>query len=111
MIQCLHWGRGLIPTPGVYSAAIPLGKGFTYIIQSPQMGLKTGGSVSVHTRKIPSCFSKKSCLLWRRACERERERERETLICYNTPEKSIRKRYSKVKDKKKVSVLKGTYGV
>ena len=29
VIQCLHWGRGSFPTPGVYSAAIPLGKGFT----------------------------------------------------------------------------------
>ena len=27
VIQCLHWGRGSTPTPGVYSAAIPLGKG------------------------------------------------------------------------------------
>ena len=26
-IQCLHWGRGLIPAPGVCSAAIPLGEG------------------------------------------------------------------------------------
>ena len=29
VIQCLHWGRGSIPTPGAHSAAIPLGKGFT----------------------------------------------------------------------------------
>ena len=29
MIMCLHWGIGLIPSPGVYSVAIPMGKGFT----------------------------------------------------------------------------------
>ena len=29
VIQCLHWGRDLIPTPGVYSVAIPLGKEIT----------------------------------------------------------------------------------
>ena len=27
--MCLHWARGLVPTPGTDSAAIPLGKGFT----------------------------------------------------------------------------------
>ena len=29
LTSILHWGRGLIPTPGCYSAAIPLGKGLT----------------------------------------------------------------------------------
>ena len=29
VIQCFHVGRGSIPTPGVYSAAIPLGKELT----------------------------------------------------------------------------------
>ena len=29
MVQCLCWGRGLIPTLGVYSAEIPFGKGVT----------------------------------------------------------------------------------
>ena len=29
VIQCLRWGRGSIPTPDIYSAAIPLGKELT----------------------------------------------------------------------------------
>ena len=29
LIKCFDWGRGLIPTPGIYSAAIAFGKGLT----------------------------------------------------------------------------------
>ena len=49
MIQCLHWGKGSIPTPGAHSAAMLLGKGLTvhYLVFS--LGLKIEGPVSVHT--------------------------------------------------------------
>ena len=69
MIQCLHWGRGSIPTPGAHSAAIPLGKGFTvhylvFLDGTLNRRSRVSAHITLHTRKIPSHSSKKSRPLW-----------------------------------------------
>ena len=52
VLAALHWGRGSIPTHGVYSAVIPLGKGLTvhYLVFSDlRIRLQTDSPISVHT--------------------------------------------------------------
>ena len=59
------WGKGSIYTPGVYSAAIPLGEGFTvhYLVFSDRTYNRRScvcAHITLHTRKIPSYSSKKA---------------------------------------------------
>ena len=62
MARGIHWGRGSNLTPRASSVALWLtfGKGFTahFLFLVFQVGLETGGTVSVHTLKFPSDYKK-----------------------------------------------------